>query len=62
MFNRLFSALENTRASISQAFKGISAGNITTEQRARHVIVAGVVNMVIKQDNYIGRTHARIVR
>ena len=32
MFNRLFSALENTRASISQAFKGVSAGNITSEQ------------------------------
>ena len=32
MFNRLFSALENTRASISQAFRGISAGNITGEQ------------------------------
>ena len=32
MFNRLFSALENTRASISQAFKGISAGSITSEQ------------------------------
>ena len=32
MFNRLFSALENTRVSISQAFKGISAGSITNEQ------------------------------
>ena len=32
MFNRLFSALENTRASISQAFRGISAGSITGEQ------------------------------
>ena len=32
MFNRLFSALENTRASILQAFRGISAGNITGEQ------------------------------
>jgi len=32
MFNRLFSALENTRASISKAFRGISAGNITGEQ------------------------------
>ena len=32
MFNRLFSALENTRASISQAFKGISAGSITSDQ------------------------------
>ena len=32
MFNRLFSALENTRASISQAFKGISGGSITGEQ------------------------------
>ena len=32
MFNRLFSALENTRASISQAFRGISAVNITGEQ------------------------------
>jgi len=32
MFNRLFSALENTRASISQAFKGVSAGSITSEQ------------------------------
>ena len=32
MFNRLFSALENTRASLSQAFKGIAAGNITSEQ------------------------------
>ena len=27
-----FSALENTRASILQAFRGISAGNITGEQ------------------------------
>ena len=32
MFNRLFSALKNTRESISQAFRGISAGNITGEQ------------------------------
>ena len=32
MFDRLFSALENTRTSISKAFRGISAGSITGEQ------------------------------
>ena len=31
MLNRLFSALENTRSSISNAFKGLSGNNISDD-------------------------------
>ena len=35
MLNRLFSALENTRSSISNAFKGLSGNNISDDNIER---------------------------
>ena len=45
MLNRLFSALENTRSSISNAVKGLSGNNISDEyieQNEEKLILAAI--------------------